>query len=64
MTRRPPAPMRPANAWRGFTRGELETKRAELRRLIDGGWLSDRSLEQQVAEIGLIERELARRDGG
>ncbi len=70
MTQRPPArrqrsaPTPVANAWAGFTRGELETKRAELRGLIDGGRLSDRSLDQQFTEIALIERELARRDGG
>ena len=63
--RRPrPAPMPPANAWAGFTRRELETKLAELRKLVDGGRLSARSLDHQCAEIGIIERELAARDGG
>ena len=49
------------NAWLKFTTGELETKLAELRKLVDSGVLSDRSLNQQFTEIGIIENELARR---
>lgn len=52
------------NAWLKFTTVELETKLAELRKLVDSGVLSDRSLNQQFAEIAIIENELARRHGG
>jgi len=51
------------NAWARFTTVELETKLAELRKLVDSGTLTDRSLEHQFAEIGIIENELAKRDG-
>ena len=64
MTQRRSAPAPATNAWGGFTREELETKLVELRRLVDGGRLSDRSLDHQYTEISIIERELAGRDGG
>ena len=51
------------NAWAKFTTVELETKLAELRKLVDSGTLTDRSLEHQFTEIAIIENELARRDG-
>ena len=53
-----------ANPWAKFTCAELETKLHELRKLIDSGILSDRSLEHQLTEVGIIENELSRRDGG
>lgn len=52
------------NAWLKFTTGELEAKLSELRKLVDSGVLTDRSLNQQFTEIGIIENELARRHGG
>ena len=52
-----------ANLWSRFTAMELETKRAELEKLIDSGMLTDRSLGNQLNELALIENELARRDG-
>ena len=52
------------NPWAKFTSAELETKLHELRKLIDSGMLTDRSMEHQVTEIGIIENELSRRDGG
>ena len=52
------------NAWAKFTTVELETKLAELRKLVGSGTLTARSLEHQFAEIGIIENELAKRDGG
>jgi len=51
------------NAWAKFTTFELETKLAELRTLVNSGALTDRSLEHQLVEIGIIENELAKRDG-
>ena len=51
------------NLWSRFTAMELETKRAELEKLIDSGMLTDRSLGNQLNELALIENELARRDG-
>ena len=47
--------------WAKLTFAELETKRHELRKLI---MLTDRSMEHQFTEAGIIENELARRDGG
>ena len=52
------------NAWAKFTTVDLETKLAELRKLVDSGTLTDRSLEHQFTEIAIIENELAGRDGG
>ena len=52
------------NAWSKFTTVELETKLVELRKLVDSGTLTDRSLEHQFTEIAFIENELAGRDGG
>lgn len=69
MTQRPPAhreripPPKDANPWAKFTSAELETKRHELRKLIDSGMLTDRSIEHQFAEVAIIENELLRRDG-
>jgi len=42
----------------------LETKLAELQKLVDSGMLTDRSLDHQFTEIAFIERELATRDNG
>ena len=53
-----------ANPWAMFTSAELETKLHELRKLIDSGMLTDRSMEHQFTEVGIIENELSRRDGG
>lgn len=53
-----------ANPWAKFTESELETKLTELRKLIDSGLLTERSLEHQFAEVGIIENELASRNGG
>ena len=47
--------------WAEFTTAELETKRVELRRLIDSGILTERSLDNQLTEIAMIENELAKR---
>ena len=52
-----------ANPWAKFTSAELETKLEELRKLIDSGMLTDRSMEHQFTEVGIIENELSRRDG-
>ncbi len=52
-----------ANPWATFTRAELEAKLGELRKLIDSGMLTDRSLEHQLTEVGIIENELAGRNG-
>ena len=52
------------NPWAKFTSAELETKLDELRKLIASGMLTDRSIEHQVTEVGIIENELSRRDGG
>ena len=57
-------PVRDANPWAKFTAAELETKLAELRKLIDSGILTDRSMEHQFTEVSIIENELSRRDGG
>ena len=56
--------MNETNAWAKFSSAELETKIAVLRDLIESGMLTDRSTENQFAEIALIENELATRDGG
>lgn len=53
-----------ANPWAKFTCAELEAKLHELRKLIDSGMLTDRSMEHQLTEVGIIENELSRRDGG
>ena len=53
-----------ANPWAEFTAAELERKLQELRKLIDSGMLTDRSIENQFTEVGIIENELSRRDGG
>lgn len=50
------------NAWAVFTTIELKTKLEELQKLIDSGMLTDRSLEHQFTEMGIIENELAGRD--
>lgn len=57
-------PVRDANPWAKFTAGELEAKLRELRKLIDSGTLTDRSLDRQFTEVGIIENELTKRDGG
>ena len=69
MTQRPrmrpasgPSPAE-ANPWAKFTTAELEAKLHELRKLIDSGMLTDRSMEHQFTEVGIIENELLRRDG-
>ncbi|MEM1048335.1 MAG: hypothetical protein AAGL24_19450 [Pseudomonadota bacterium] len=49
--------------WAGFTSEELEAKRAALLKLLDSGTLTARSLDQQLAEITMIDIELDRRDG-
>lgn len=51
-------------AYGRFSAAELRKKQAELKALIDSGMLTDRSLDNQHAEIAMIENELARRDGG
>ena len=50
------------NVWAKFTTSELQTKLAELLKLVDSGTLTVRSLEHQFTEIGIIEKELAGRD--
>ena len=55
--------MKQTDAWAKFTTVELETKLAELQKLVDSGMLTDRSLDHQFTEITVIERELATRDG-
>ena len=57
-------PPKEANPWAKFTSAELETKLHVLRKLIDSGMLTDRSIEHQLTEVGIIENELSRRDGG
>ena len=61
--RRPALPAKEANPWASFTTGELETKLAELRTLVDDDLLTVRSVDRQRVEIGMIEIELARRHG-
>ena len=56
--------MRDANPWAKFTTGELASKLRELRKLIDSGTLTDRSLDRQFTEVGVIENELTKRNGG
>jgi len=56
-------PPKETNPWAKFTSAELERKLNELRKLIDSGTLTNRSLEHQVTEVGIIENELSRRDG-
>ena len=51
------------SSYQRFSTTELCKKRAELKVLIDSGMLTDRSLDNQHAEIAMIENELARRDG-
>lgn len=69
MTPRPSAhrktslPPKETNPWAKFTVAELERKLEELRKLIDSGTLTNRSLEHQYTEMGIIENELSRRDG-
>ena len=53
-----------ASPWANFTSKELETKLHELRKLIDSGTLTDRSLDRQFTEVGIIENELTKRNGG
>lgn len=55
-------PDKQENPWAQLSTLELRNKRAELKALVDNDILSDRSLENQHAEIGIIENELARRD--
>ncbi|MEQ8400005.1 MAG: hypothetical protein RIB53_04200 [Roseitalea porphyridii] len=50
------------NAFARFSAAELRRKRTELKALIDSGMLTDRSLDNQHAEIAMIENELAFRD--
>lgn len=57
------ADMEETNVWARFTTAELETKRADLCKLVDGDMLTDRSLHHQFTEIALIEQELEKRDG-
>lgn len=52
------------SSWKQFTSEELRDKLAALQDLVDSGTLTDRSAEQQRREIGIIEYELATRDGG
>ena len=53
-------------AWRAFSVSELKRKLEELERLVESGMLTDRSLSQQLDEIGIIQNELRRRrdEGG
>lgn len=51
------------SAWKQFSTEELEEKLAALKTLVESGGLTDRSAEQQRREIGIIEYELAIRDG-
>jgi EAL domain-containing protein (putative c-di-GMP-specific phosphodiesterase class I) len=53
------AAVKDQNAWAVFTTIELKTKLAELQKLVDSGMLSDRSLQHQFLEMGIIENELA-----
>ena len=57
-------PTKEANPWAKFTSAELETKLHELRKLIDSGMLTDRSMERQFTEVGIIKNELSKRDDG
>jgi|GEM_PF-2128461 len=50
------------NAWAAFSSAELKMKLAELQKLVDSGRLTDRSLEHQLTEMGIIENELAGRN--
>lgn len=50
------------NAFARFSTAELRRKRTELKALIDSDMLTDRSLDNQHAEIAMIDNELARRD--
>ncbi len=56
-------PTKESNPWAKFTTVELENKLEELRKLIDSGMLTARSMEHQFTEAGIIERELSGRDG-
>lgn len=61
--RRQPATNQAAHApWAGFTSEELRAKRVALLELLDGGTLNARSLDQQLAEITMIDTELDRRN--
>lgn len=60
---RPGARAPSANPWAKFSSLELETKLSELRKLIDSGMLTDRSLDHQLTEVGIIENELTSRNG-
>jgi hypothetical protein len=55
--------MKLTDAWAKFTTAELKAKLEALQELIEGGTLTDRSLDHQFTEIAFIERELASRDG-
>lgn len=55
-------PMSQSDAWAKFTTAELKVKLAALRKLINSGMLTARSVDHQVTEIAFIEDELARRD--
>ena len=61
--RKASVPVREANPWAKFTTGELASKLRELRKLIDSGMLTDRSMEHQFTEVAIIENELSKRDG-
>ena len=50
-------------AWAKFATVELETKLADLQKLVESGMLTVRSLEHQFTEIAIIENEFAGRDG-
>ena len=56
--------IRDTSAWAKFATEELEEKLFVLRELIESGMLTDRSVEHQLIEIGMIESELAKRHGG
>ena len=56
--------MKQTDAWAKFTTAELKAKLAALQELIEGGMLTDRSVDHQFTEIAFIERELATRNGG
>ena len=58
------SPIRNTSAWAKFATEELEEKQFVLRELIESGMLTDRSVEHQLIEIGMIEGELAKRHGG
>lgn len=61
--RQPGANEVPEAPWAGFTSVELQAKRAALLKLLESGTLTARSLDQQRAEITMIDTELDRRNG-